>query len=363
MSAKNVSQPGVSGHADRNGYTFPAEWAAHRTCYSAWPTHEYAWGPGLRAAQREYVDFVRTFSRVKGQEPLTLLVAPEALEEARSALTDSLTHVRLQPFEYGDIWLRDTAPLFMTGPAAEPEATQAVSPTLRAACFRFNGWGEKFIYPNDDTLSARLAELRGVPSVMHDFVLEGGAIDVDGAGTCLTTRSCLQNANRGAPTSETVAERLRAALGIQHVIWLEAGLANDHTDGHVDNIARFIAEGVVVCMQAQDADDPNRDALEAIADTLRQARTASGQPLRVERIPSPGRVVGSDGQVIPASYMNFYIGNRSVVMPTFGTRWDAPAQAALQTLFRQRQVVASSARAILEGGGTFHCMTQQEPLP
>jgi agmatine deiminase len=337
MSAKNLSSTGPGATAAA-GYTFPAEWTLHRTCYSAWPAHDYAWGSGLRAAQREYADF-----------------APEAVAEAQSALADSLTHVRLQPFEYGDIWLRDTAPLFMKGAAAEVP--------LLAARFQFNGWGEKYIYPHDDTLAARLAELRGVPSVAHDFVLEGGAIDVDGAGTCLTTRSCLQNANRGAPSSETVAARLRATLGIQHLIWLDAGLANDHTDGHVDNIARFIAEGVVVCMQAQDPDDPNRDALEAIADTLRQAHTASGQPLRVERIPSPGRVIGSDGQVVPASYMNFYIGNRSVVMPSFGTRWDAPAQTALQKLFRQRQVVASSARAILEGGGTFHCMTQQEPLP
>lgn len=359
MSAKNLSSSSASAAA---GYTFPAEWTLHRTCYSAWPTHEYAWGPGLRAAQREYADFVRAFSRVPGQEPLTLLVAPEALEEAEKALADTLTLVRLEPFEYGDIWLRDTAPLFIKR-LGDGASARAAEPALRAARFRFNGWGEKFIYPHDDTLAARLAELQGVPSVAHDFVLEGGAIDVDGAGTCLTTRSCLQNANRGAPSSETVAERLRVALGIQHVIWLDAGLANDHTDGHVDNIARFVAEGVVVCMQAQDPDDPNRDALEAIADTLRQARTASGQPLRVERIPSPGRVVGADGQVVPASYMNFYIGNRSVVMPSFGTRWDAPAQTALQKLFRQRQVVASSARAILEGGGTFHCMTQQEPLP
>jgi agmatine deiminase len=357
MSAKNLtsSAPPAPNAAAAAGYTFPAEWTQHRTCYSAWPAHETAWGPGLRAAQREYADFVRAFTRVPGQEPLTLLVDPEAVAEAQSALADSLTHVRLEPFEYGDIWLRDTAPLFMKGPASEAP--------LLAARFRFNGWGEKYIYRHDDTLAARLAELQGVPSIAHDFVLEGGAIDVDGAGTCLTTRSCLQNANRGAPSSETVAERLRTALGIQHVIWLDAGLANDHTDGHVDNIARFIAEGVVVCMQAQDPDDPNRDALEAIADSLRQARTASGQPLRVERIPSPGRVLGSDGEVVPASYMNFYIGNRSVVMPSFGTRWDAPAQTALQKLFRQRQVVASSARAILEGGGTFHCMTQQEPLP
>jgi agmatine deiminase len=357
-AATNATTPSASAA----GYRFPAEWAAHRTCYTAWPAHEYAWGPALRAAQQEFVGFVRAFTAEAGQEPLTILVDDEHAAEARAALADVASGWQLLHCNYGDVWLRDTGPLFLLRTGGASDAGQ---PRLAHARFRFNGWGEKFIYPHDDSVAERLTALHPNPgpAFTYTFVLEGGAIDVDGAGTCLTTRSCLQNPNRGAPppSDAVVSERLQAALGIEHVIWLDAGLANDHTDGHIDNIARFVSEGVVVCMQAHDDDDPNRDTLDAIARTLQSAHTAAGKPLQVVRIPSPGRVLGAEGQVIPASYMNFYIGNRSIVMPAFGTRWDAPAQAALQKLFPRQRVVATSARAILEGGGTFHCMTQQEP--
>jgi agmatine deiminase len=331
----------------------PAEWAPHRTCYTAWPAHEYAWGSALRAAQAEFVAFARAWSGDPAQETLTILVSPEHVAEAHSALQESLPRLHLESFEYGDVWLRDTGPLFLRGPGG-----------LAGARFRFNGWGNKFIYPNDDTLAKRLSVLREVPRFAYDFVLEGGAIDLDGAGTCLTTRSCLQHENRGEPADDARwLQRLRGSLGVDHIVWLDGGLANDHTDGHVDNVARFVAEGVVVCMQAHDADDPNAATLEHVASTLRASQSAAKQPLQVARIPSPGRVLGSDGQVVPASYMNFIIGNRRVVMPSFGTRWDEPARRALQALFPDHDVVQSSARAILEGGGTFHCMTQQEPLP
>ena len=330
----------------------PAEWAPHRTVYTACPAHDYASPPPPPDAQREFSAFVAAWSADPAQEPLTILVTAECLDEAQRALA-AAPRVQLVPFAYGDIWFRDIAPLFLTGPGE-----------LANVRFRFNGWGGKFIYPNDDTVAERLAALRGGPSFVSDFVVEGGALEVDGLGTCLTTRSCLQNENRGTPESDArIAERLRDALGVCHVIWLDGGLANDHTDGHIDNIARFVAEGVVVCMQAQDDDDPNRDTLDQIARDLQSAKDANGRALQVVRVPSPGRVLSAEGQVVPASYMNFIIGNRRVLMPVFGTRWDEPAQRALQAVFPQHEVVASSARAILEGGGTFHCMTQQEPTP
>ena len=334
------------------GYHMPAEWAPHRTVYTAWPAHEYAWGPALSDAQAEFGTFVRAWSEEPTQEPLTILVAPASLDEATRALA-GLPRVELVPFAYGDIWFRDIAPLFLTGPQG-----------LASVRFRFNGWGGKFHYPDDETVAERLAALRGGPSFQSDFIVEGGALEVDGLGTCLTTRSCLQNPNRGTPESDArIAQRLHDALGARHVVWLDGGLANDHTDGHIDNIARFVAEGVVVCMQPSGDDDPNRDTLEQIADHLQRARDAQGRALDVVRVPSPGRVLGADGQVVPASYMNFLIGNRRVLMPVFGSRWDEPAQRALQAVFPRHEVVACSARAILEGGGTFHCMSQQEPTP
>ncbi|HEX4351803.1 MAG TPA: agmatine deiminase family protein [Polyangiales bacterium] len=333
------------------GYVQPAEWTPHRTCYSAWPAHEYAWGPALREAQHEFVHFVRAFVSDPAQEPLTLLVDAEHMSEAREALSGFGDRVRFECLPYGDVWLRDTGPVFLKGPSG-----------IATVRFRFNGWGEKFIYLHDAALATRLAERHVGPAFAFDFVLEGGAIEVDGAGSCLTTRSCLLNPNRDPNPNERVSEmRLRDAFGLRQVIWLDRGLENDHTDGHIDNIARFVAKGTVVCMQAHDADDPNRDTLAAIETRLRGARDAHGEALKVVMIPSPGRVIAADGGIAPASYMNFYIGNALVLMPTFSTRWDEPAREALQALFPDRRVIGCSARALLEGGGTFHCMTQQEP--
>lgn len=335
------------------GFRMPAEWAPHRTCYTAWPAHAFAWGSALRPAQREFCAFAAAWAAEPAQEPLTVLVTDACMPEAQAALAASLPRIQLVPFAYGDVWFRDIAPLFLTGPKG-----------LASVRFRFNGWGGKFHYPDDDSAAERLAALSSAPSFVSDMVVEGGALEVDGLGTCLTTRSCLQNANRGEPESDArITERLHDALGVRHVVWLDGGLANDHTDGHIDNIARFVSEGVVVCMEPSGADDPNRDTLEQIAGELKRAQDANGRALEVVRVPSPGRVLGSDGQVVPASYMNFIIGNRRVLMPVFGSRWDEPAQRALQAMFPRHEVVACSARAILEGGGTFHCMTQQEPTP
>jgi agmatine deiminase len=341
------------------GYTQPAEWAPHERCYTAWPAHEYAWGEHLRAAQREVVEFARVFSQgptpsqCSAQEPLHVLVDDAHRAEAQAALGALAPGVVLCPEPYGDVWLRDTAPVFVRGPAG-----------VASVRFQFNGWGEKYVYPHDAQLAERLARRQGGREFVCDFVLEGGAVDVDGQGTGLTTRSCLHNPNRNPPADlGQIDARLYDALGVRRWIWLDRGLLHDHTDGHIDNIARFVAPGVVVCMQSGDDDDPNRDTLDAIASDLERERDARGVPLRVVRIPSPGRVLGADGRVAPASHMNFYIGNARVILPIFGTRWDEPARAALQALFPDRDVVTSPARALLEGGGTFHCMTQQVPAP
>jgi agmatine deiminase len=332
-------------------YTMPAEWSLHEACYTAWPAHEYAWGAQLRAAQREFTSFARAFA-APGQEPLIVLVQPEFAAEADAALTPDGRSIALHTLDYGDVWLRDTAPIFVRGPAGR-------------ACvrFRFNGWGEKYIYPHDDALAGRLAALRDEPAFTFDWVLEGGAVDVDGEGTLLTTRSCLRNPNRGDASEAAIEARLGEALGIQRVIWLDQGLLNDHTDGHIDNIARFVAPGVVVCMRAHDDDDPNAETLDAIAAALARETDARGRRLKVVRVPSPGRVLDDDGQIMPASHMNFYIGNARVLLPVFGGAWDDAARAALQAIFVDREVVACPARALLTGGGTFHCMTQQLPTP
>jgi agmatine deiminase len=268
---------------------------------------------------------------------LEILVPDEAQQTlASQALAGLPVHFHL--IRFGDIWLRDTAPIFLTN-------SRGGLATVR---FRFNGWGEKYVLPDDAQVSVQIAEKVGGIAFSFPWVLEGGSIEVDGEGTGLTTRQCLLNPNRNpSMTQESVEKGLRDALGIEKVLWLDKGLLNDHTDGHIDTLARFVAPGVVLCMETQAAEDPNHAVLEKIAQDLASFTDAQGRSLTV----------------MPASYVNFYIGNRTVVVPTYGTPQDAEAVALIGQCFPDRQTVGLSARAILRGGGAFHCITQQQPIP
>ena len=280
----------------------------------------------------------------KGDTVRVLANGPEAMLSAERMIGD---YAEVVSARYGDIWLRDIGPIFL---AAD-----------RCLSFGFNGWGSKFVYEYDDEVAGFIANLSGAKSAGFAHILEGGALDWDGEGTILTTRECLLNPNRNDWSQAEAETFLHDALGAQKVVWIERGLANDHTDGHVDNVARFIAPGVVVCQSPSGADDPNTEALAAIAATLRSTRDARGRMLQVIEIPSPGRVIGEDGEVAPASHMNFLIGDATVVVPTYGTSSAGLAVERLKPLFQGRSVVGLSARHILSGGGAFHCITQQQP--
>ena len=330
----------------------PAEWERHSACWLAWPSHGHLWQDNLAPAQAEFAALCQAIAE-DGGEALDLLVQDEHAEaEARRVLTPVLAKVRFHRVPVGDIWLRDTAPVFMRDAAG----------SLQAVCFRFNGWGGKYVLPHDDQVAGRVAALSGLPRLDHDWILEGGSVEVDGEGTVLTTRQCLLNPNRNPGLSEGQIEAaLRKDLGAEKVLWLDEGLLNDHTDGHIDTLARFVAPGVVVCMQATDAADPNAATLDRLAADLAACTDARGRRLQVIRIPSPGVLRDEEGTLMPASFVNFYIGNRTVVVPTYGTPYDQAAVAALAPLFPGRRVLGRSARAILSGGGAFHCITQQQP--
>jgi len=266
----------------------------------------------------------------------------EAVASATLALGQQ---AEIIPAEFGDIWLRDTGPIFA-----------ATAGGLIALRFANNGWGGKYVLPGDDSVGDVVAQAAGVPIARFDFVLEGGALEHNGAGTILTTRQCLLNANRNTGWSQAHAEALLAdALQCRRVLWLEQGLLNDHTDGHVDNLARFVAPDTVVCQSASGDDDPNASLYDSIAEQLR------AMDLSVQRIPSPGKICNTDGEVMPASHMNFIIGNEVVVVPTYNEQYGAGAVSALQKLFKGRKVVAVASNHLLTGGGSFHCITQQEP--
>ena len=318
--------------------TPPAEWALHEAVWIGFPSHPELWEDDLEPARAEVAAFARAV-HADGMGELVLLVAANAESaEAARVLAGDAAQVVIEPF--GDIWLRDTAAI-VTGDG-------------HARDFRFNGWGGKYDLPGDDDIGLRLAERRNIGTESCDWILEGGAIDGDGTGLVVTTEQCLLNPNRNPALSRADIEaRLAEDLGYSEVIWLGNGLMHDHTDGHVDNLARFVAPGKLAIPEPAD-DDPNRPVYQGAA------REASRYAVEIVRIPSPGRVL-RDGEIIPASYMNFYIGNATVVVPQYGAANDAAAVAAIQALFPDRQVVGLHADAILTGGGSFHCISQQIP--
>lgn len=328
----------------------PAEWAPQKAIWTAWPWDPNEWNGDLEAPRRDVAELVRVLSTAT---PVKLLVnGGEAEASARAQLGDVAT---LIPAAYGDVWMRDTGPIFARTPSG---------PT--ALRFAMNGWGGKYLLAHDQTIGDVIAAMASAPIRRLPFVLEGGAVDHDGEGTVLATRQTLLNPNRNGWTEETAELALRDALGARKVIWIERGLIGDHTDGHVDNIARFAGPGRVLCQSAGGADDPNAEILDEIARTLAAAADASGRPLEVIRIPGPGRYVNPMGEVSPASHMNFVVSNGVVVVPVYGTPSQAAALEALAAAFPRHRVVGVSSKGLMgageAGGGSFHCITQQEPL-
>ncbi|MFZ5668302.1 MAG: agmatine deiminase family protein [Pseudomonadota bacterium] len=325
----------------------PAEWSPHRAMWLGFPSHEDLWRADLAPAQDEVAALARALAG-PGEERVRLMVRGDAAEAEARARLDGAAGVEIIRGEFGDIWLRDTGPIFRSDG--------------RAAAFRFNGWGGKYDLEGDEEVAGQIAAASGAPLAAHDFVLEGGAIDHDGFGTVLTTRQCLLNRNRNPGWTEAEAEAALAdALGARRILWLGDGLRNDHTDGHVDNLARFVAPGVVACPIAWGRADPNAPLYDETARALAGMTDARGSRLTVMRIPSPGWIDG-DGGPAPASHMNFIIANRAVIVPLYeNERAGAFAVDAVQSLFPERKAIGLPSSAILTGGGSFHCITQQEP--
>lgn len=331
----------------------PAEWAEHRSMWLGFPSHGELWQDDLAPAQAEAASLARTLAG-PGRERVRLLVNGDEAEQTATRLLDGAPGVEIVRGAFGDIWLRDTGPIFY-----RPDAQRAFA---CEAGFRFNGWGGKYELENDDTVAEQIAAASGAELQRHDFILEGGAVDHDGFGTVLTTRQCLLNTNRNPGwTQERAEAALADALGAETVLWLGDGLLNDHTDGHVDNLARFVAPGVVACPVGFGREDPNTNVYAETARTLSRMRDARGDTLQVVRIPSPGRVE-LDGEIVPASHMNFVIANGAVVVPVYDDLPGQYAVEALTSLFPEKQVVGLPSRHLLTGGGSFHCITQQEPI-
>jgi len=333
-----------------NSLILPPEWAPQSAIWTAWPAASEQWNDDLASPRADVAALIKALAPTN--TAMLLVNGVEAEASARAALGSAAQFVQAR---YGDIWLRDTGPIF---------ARDALGPM--ALRFATNSWGGKYDLPDDATVGDEIASVAHTPVRRFPFVLEGGAIDHDGAGTVLTTRQTLLNPNRNGWSKEQAEAALREAFGARSIIWIDEGLSGDHTDGHIDNIARFVAPGRVVCQSASGPDDPNAATLDAIAHTLAHARDANGHPLDVVRIPGPGLYRNAAGEISPASHMNFIIANGVVVVPVYGTATQDAALRALQALFPDRRVVGVSSRGLLgsgtAGGGSFHCITQQQPM-
>ncbi len=331
-------------------FLVPAEWAPHRAIWVGFPSHEELWQEDLAPAQAETAALARALADPGGERVRLLVMGDAAAARAKSLLEGS--RVEIVRGLFGDIWLRDTGPIF---------AKRGVETV--ACAFTFNGWGGKYNLEHDDAVAEQLAAASGNRRLINDFVLEGGALDHDGFGTALTTRQCLLNPNRNRGWKQAEVEQaLGDSLGVKTTIWLGDGLLNDHTDGHVDNLARFVAPGVVACPISFGRNDPNSTVFDETAKLLGGSKDARGIPLQVMRIPSPGLIQGPDHRAVPASHMNFLVANEAVIVPLYGDeRISGMALDAVQSLFPERRVVGLSSTALLSGGGSFHCITQQEP--
>lgn len=351
-----------------DGFRMPAEWEWHARCWMLWPQRRDTWRDGGKPAQRAFVEVARQIARF---EPVTMGVNPDQFENARAMLPP---RVRVLELSNNDAWARDIAPTFVVN---QQGATRGVH-------WRFNAWGglEKGMYfpwDLDALVPAKMLEIESLPRYRAPFVLEGGAIHVDGAGTLITTEQCLLHPNRNPHLSRADIERLLAEyLNIEHIIWLPRGVYEDETDGHVDNLCCFLRPGTVALTWTDDRADPQYERSAEALDTLLAARDARGMPLEIVKIHQPepmtmteAEAMGLDvvdsaflrpvGERLAGSYINFYIANGGILLPQFGCRHDRAARETLAQFFPEREIVGIAAREILLGGGNIHCITQQQP--
>lgn len=351
-----------------DGFRMPGEFEPHAGCWMLWPERSDNWRLGARPAQQA---FAAVAQAIAGFEPVTMGVSSRQYVHARDVLPAS---VRVVELSANDSWMRDCGPTFVVNEAG----------TVRGIDWEFNAWGGLngglyFPWDQDNLVALKVLEMDRADRYKADFVLEGGSFHTDGQGTLLTTEECLLNPNRNPGLGKVEIEaRLQEYLGVEQVIWLPRGVVDDETSGHVDNLCCFLRPGVVVLSWTDDASDPQHAvSLEAL-EVLSSCRDARGRRLEVHKLHQPGplRIAAEEaegvdsiegtlprraGDRLAASYVNFYLANGGLILPTFGERRDAEAAAIMASLCPERQIVSVPAREILLGGGNIHCITQQQP--
>ena len=352
----------------QDGYRMPGEFEEQTGVWMLWPQRPDNWRGGAKPAQQAFADVARAIARF---EPVTMCVNPDQFQNARARLPED---IRVVEMTSNDAWVRDCGPTFVKNDQGD----------LRAVDWTFNAWGGLydglyFPWDQDDLVARKICELEGVDSYRTDgFVLEGGSIHVDGQGTVLTTEMCLLSPGRNPELSRRdIEEKLCDYLGCEKVIWLRDGIDPDETNGHIDDVACFVAPGEVACIWTEDPENPFYQAAQDAFRTLSQATDAKGRRLTVHKLcltkkpcclegaetidAVEGTVPRENGEVSIASYMNFLIVNGAVIAPQYGDENDQLAIQQLQQMFPDRQIVGVQTREVAFGGGNIHCITQQQP--
>jgi len=326
----------------------PAEWEKHMGTWLSWPKDPNTFpGDILPAVEEAYVSMVMTLA--KGED-VHILVNDQKTEARVRALLKEADRVTFHHIRTVDVWIRDYGPTYVKGR------------DLALIKWVFNAWGNKYEdLKHDNESGEAIAESTGLRVFRPGVVLEGGSIDSNGQGTLLTTEQCLLNPNRNPGLGKAeLSKVMEENLGTPHTVWLKDGIEGDDTDGHVDDIARFVRPRTIVAAVEPGENDPNHKALEANLRLLRGAVDQDGRSLEVVEIPMPERLSSADTR-LPASHLNFYIANRAVLVPTFGGDSDGEAVRILEEQFPDREVAAIDCRALVYGLGTLHCVSQQIP--
>lgn len=347
----------LSGFPHEQGYAMPAEWAPHSATWMSWPFDDEMWHGHLAEVRQEYASLVRTLARF---EPVHLLVRDEEASQSARAALGSCPQLTFHSVPLDDVWLRDNGPIFIKREKALSMPQQA---HLTFVNWRFNSWGEKYEWDLDNDAPLAIAQSLKMPYFDVDLVMEGGSLEVNGLGACLTTEQCLLSPKRNPKLSKGDIEKyLHQYLGLDQIIWLKRGLEGDHTDGHIDTISRFVGTHTVLSSICKDESDANFSTMQENLEALRKVRLKDGRPLEVIPLPLPEtRLELSDGTRLPPTYANFYIANGCVLVPQYGDSQDQVALNLLKPLFPDREVIGLKSRFIIEGGGSFHCLTQQQP--
>ncbi|MDH5761777.1 MAG: agmatine deiminase family protein [Nitrospinota bacterium] len=335
----------------------PAEWEPHSATWLSWPHNPATWpGQDMSKIEAVYIQMINALS--KGEKVHLLVNHESAALKLNKFIKNNpvnFQNITIHFIPTNDAWMRDYGPNFLV------RETTSGNREVAANLWKFNSWGEKYSWDMDIRVSRTITNLLEIEAFEPGIILEGGAIEVNGQGICITTEQCLLNPNRNNALGKTDMESyLRHYLGVEDVIWCQGNIEGDDTDGHIDNLVRFVNPNTVLCSWVDDSSDPNHACLKENLKILESYRDTNGKPLNIVRLPMPGRIEG-DKERLPASYANFYIGNRAILLPTYNHSNDDVARYILKRFFADREIVGIPCETFIWGLGAIHCVTQQQP--